>query len=74
MPSLLRFAVFHFATGMAIGIAIAAVLLFGESGMMSALEDPGDRLLVFVILAVNLGGTFGIACLGTAFCFAGDDD
>jgi len=74
MHPLLRFAVFHFATGMVIGIAVAAALLFGGSGVLPALDAPGDRLLAFILLAVNLGGSFGIACLGTAFCFAGDDD
>ncbi len=74
MPSLLRFAILHFAAGMAIGIALAATLVFSDVGFFSSLRTPEDRLLGFAMLAVNLGLSFGIACLGTGLCFAAEDD
>ena len=73
MPSLIRFVMFNVAAGTTIGVMAAAVLVVGEVGPLSSLGVGSVRFLGFFMLALTLGPAFGLGCLATALCLAGED-
>jgi len=74
MPPLIRFIIVNFTAGTAIGITVVAAAFFGTSGAFGALGASPDRMLAFGMLALTIGPSFGLGCLGTALAFLAWDD
>lgn len=67
MPRLVRFIVWNFTTGAAIGWLCLAMLLWTAPDGLGLLVAPGpDGAIAAALLGMSFAGSFGLGYLGTA--------
>lgn len=70
MPRLIRFMLWNFTTGAAIGWLCLAMVLWTSPASLGLMVVPGlDGAIAAALLGMSFAGSFGLGYLGTALAF-----